>query len=558
MWQLLAQKTTFLTWERKRDPSQNTRLQRTHLHFEGLESRQLLAVDLMPSTASANETNYVTESDSHPELINPEAAEDIAIRNGDAWWVGVSNGESSDDAEWGESPNVSQWSDIRVADVDGNGVDDIIGREPDGTLWTARSQEARFSIEPWGSWATDVDWLHVGVGDFNGDGLQEVVGFADGTWQVSGSTGTRFINETWAQWRKTAMWKDLNVADVNGDGLDDVVGRSEGGGWWVGYSNGVEFKTKRWTKWSNKVVWENVLFADVNGDRRDDVIGRTNGKWWVGLSTGIEFENSRWGSWSKNAVWSDVVSGDFNGDGIQEIAGRAHNRAWWVSLSNSSSFINERWGAWDKTTNWQDVQTADLNGDGRDDLLGREPNQVIAAISTGSDFFNTPWTELTATSAWNNMVAGQFALSGDQPPIEDSNIDGVDGHALPAIPIFDYENQPPTGDFNDDGVINDKDIDLLCAAIRTSPDDLRFDLTRDDVVNKDDYDYMIKEILGTTPGDANLDKIMNSEDLVQVFTVGKYETKQPAGWAEGDWNCDGVFNTDDLVAAMLANTWTAN
>ena len=51
---------------------------------------------------------------------------------------------------------------------------------------------------------------------------------------------------------------------------------------------------------------------------------------------------------------------------------------------------------------------------------------------------------------------------------------------------------------------------------------------------------------------------MNSEDLVQVFIFGKYETKQPAGWAEGDWNCDGVFNADDLIAAMVANTWTTN
>lgn len=51
-------------------------------------------------------------------------------------------------------------------------------------------------------------------------------------------------------------------------------------------------------------------------------------------------------------------------------------------------------------------------------------------------------------------------------------------------------------------------------------------------------------------GDANLDGVFNSTDLVLVFQAGKYETGQAAVWATGDWNEDGVFNSSDLVLAF--------
>ncbi|MCA9196057.1 MAG: hypothetical protein KDA87_00915 [Planctomycetales bacterium] len=52
------------------------------------------------------------------------------------------------------------------------------------------------------------------------------------------------------------------------------------------------------------------------------------------------------------------------------------------------------------------------------------------------------------------------------------------------------------------------------------------------------------------PGDANLDRVFDSSDLVQVFAAGVYETNDLAGWQDGDWNDDGVFDSSDLVAAL--------
>lgn len=68
-------------------------------------------------------------------------------------------------------------------------------------------------------------------------------------------------------------------------------------------------------------------------------------------------------------------------------------------------------------------------------------------------------------------------------------------------------------------------------------------------------------------GDANLDGVFDSADLVQVFTAGEYEDTKltPTGWVnrhnsfwdEGDWNGDAEFTSSDLVHAMQFNSYSA-
>ena len=53
--------------------------------------------------------------------------------------------------------------------------------------------------------------------------------------------------------------------------------------------------------------------------------------------------------------------------------------------------------------------------------------------------------------------------------------------------------------------------------------------------------------MGTSPGDANLDSVFDSGDLVEVFRAGEYRRpdRWQLHWSEGDWNCDGEFDTGD-------------
>lgn len=51
-------------------------------------------------------------------------------------------------------------------------------------------------------------------------------------------------------------------------------------------------------------------------------------------------------------------------------------------------------------------------------------------------------------------------------------------------------------------------------------------------------------------GDANLDGVFDSSDLVQIMSSGTYETGEAATWSEGDFNQDGKFDATDFIFAM--------
>jgi hypothetical protein len=115
------------------------------------------------------------------------------------------------------------------------------------------------------------------------------------------------------------------------------------------------------------------------------------------------------------------------------------------------------------------------------------------------------------------------------------------------------------GDFNLDGSVDAADIDLLCRELRSGDHGEIFDLDRDGLVDRNDFDGLVAGLLRTSAGDSNLDGIFNSADLVEVFRAAKYEDGIPenAGWTEGDWNCDGDFTTRDLVDAFIAGKYVA-
>jgi hypothetical protein len=120
-----------------------------------------------------------------------------------------------------------------------------------------------------------------------------------------------------------------------------------------------------------------------------------------------------------------------------------------------------------------------------------------------------------------------------------------------------FDGRP--GDFNNDGLVDDADIDALFLQIRSATPDLAYDLTGDGAVDAADRDAMILEVIGTAFGDSNLDGVFNSSDLVHVFALGKYEdgVGLNAGWADGDWNGDGEFSTSDLVLAFQYGGYSA-
>ena len=105
-------------------------------------------------------------------------------------------------------------------------------------------------------------------------------------------------------------------------------------------------------------------------------------------------------------------------------------------------------------------------------------------------------------------------------------------------------------DINEDGRVNEIDIDLVSSAIRAN--DNRFDVDGNGVTDLQDRNYLIETVLETSLGDSNLDGRFDLLDLQLVRQAGEYDNRLDGGtgWAHGDWNGDGKFTSEDLVAAF--------
>ena len=117
------------------------------------------------------------------------------------------------------------------------------------------------------------------------------------------------------------------------------------------------------------------------------------------------------------------------------------------------------------------------------------------------------------------------------------------------------------GDLNGDLLANSADIQLLCEHINgIQPANDSFDLNGDGSINQRDMDELVMNLLNSSYGDANLDGVFDSKDLVDLLQSDEYEDGIDGNstWATGDFNCDGDFNTRDLVLAFERGNYTAN
>jgi hypothetical protein len=107
------------------------------------------------------------------------------------------------------------------------------------------------------------------------------------------------------------------------------------------------------------------------------------------------------------------------------------------------------------------------------------------------------------------------------------------------------------------GQVDQQDLDFFSRAIRAG--NLWFDLTGDGRADEGDLLRFAQDVVGTSPGDVNLDGRFDSADLLQVFLFGQYEDTAAGNstWASGDWNGDGEFSSSDLIFALREGSYLA-
>ncbi len=311
-----------------------------------------------------------------------------------------------------------------MADVNGDGKDDVVGFANAGVYVSLSTGSSFTSPQRWvssygygaeaGGWR--IEFHPRMMADVDGDGKDDVVGFANAGVYVSLSTGSSFSSpKRWVSsygydaeaggWRVESHPRMM--ADVNGDGKDDVVGFANAGVH-VSLSTGSSFTSpQRWVSsygyeaggW--RVGMHPRMMADVDGDGKDDVVGFANAGVYVSLSTGSSFSSpQRWvssygydaeaGGW--RIEFHPRMMADVNGDGKDDVVGFA-NAGVYVSLSTGSSFTSpQRWvssygyvaGGW--RVDLHPRMMADVDGDGKDDVIGFGGLGVYVSRSTGSNF----------------------------------------------------------------------------------------------------------------------------------------------------------------------------
>ena len=181
--------------------------------------------------------------------------------------------------------------------------------------------------------------------------------------------------------------------------------------------------------------------------------------------------------------------------------------------------------------------------DGEDALLS---DQLESGGQTIFDFRTSTSSNLVNFYIKSSSGGGKAGfLWMDDIYLEDTNRLNL---ANPTVPF-------PLGDFNHDRLVDGMDIDLLSTAIAQNLMNDFYDLDQSGAVDQGDLKMMIHDLLETSYGDANLDRVFNSTDFVEVFQAGKYEQDLQAGWVDGDWNADLRFESADIVIAMQEGTY---
>lgn len=109
----------------------------------------------------------------------------------------------------------------------------------------------------------------------------------------------------------------------------------------------------------------------------------------------------------------------------------------------------------------------------------------------------------------------------------------------------------PTSDLNRDGIVDILDMDVLVEGLRAYSTDLLYDVDGDSNVGKPDWDKLVLDA-HLIAGDANLDGLFDSSDMVVLFQSGQYEDDvvRNASWRTGDFTGDLEFDSNDLIVAF--------
>jgi hypothetical protein len=237
--------------------------------------------------------------------FNGDGIVDLLWRNSNGSvvdWLGQKNGSFADNSSNFFSTPGTSWHVAAIADFNGDGHDDILWRNDNGTIvdWLGQANGA-FADNAANSLNTPgTAWQVAGTGDFNGDGAADILWrndngvLVDWLGQENGGFADNagvFLAAPGPAWHVTA------TGDFNGDGLSDILWRNDNGVMvdWLGQIDG-RFADNAGTFLANPgSAWSVASVGDLNGDGSDDILWRHSSGMitdWLGQVNGGFVDNA--------------------------------------------------------------------------------------------------------------------------------------------------------------------------------------------------------------------------------------------------------------------------
>jgi MYXO-CTERM domain-containing protein len=327
----------------------------------------------------------------------------------------VAGPELSDQTGWADASN---WSTLRMGDLDGDGRADLCARADAGIrCWLSEGDGFSASIQG-PPLADDVGWAapqYAGtlrMADIDGDGRDDLCARAAADFRCWPSTGDGFA-DPWllpdlsdeAGFDTASRYGTIRMGDVDADNRVDVCARTaDGMRCWRSTGSGFEgpIEGPHWSDdagWDRLEYWSTIRLVDLDGDRRADLCARSSTGLVCHLSTGDGFGPPIAGpQWSDDTGWADydnystIRFGDLDGDGQRDVCARAN------AGIVCSRFEGDGFGAtftgppladasgWNAIRFYSTIRLIDFDGDGLDDLCARSSAGVQCWPSTGDGF----------------------------------------------------------------------------------------------------------------------------------------------------------------------------
>jgi len=369
----------------------------TNIGYTAGNNPQSLEIAINPWTAAAD-VREVVSGDFNGDGLTDVAQRRIEGTRKGQWWVTYTAETGLPETElmrgWS---TLVEWNDIVVADLSGDGRDDIAGRASNGQWWLLHHDGNGWTNTLLEEWSTLEAWFDVVVGDFDADGRDDILArTARSTWwMLHYDPATEgYQNTLFGQWSTTTPYSQIVVGDFDGGGRSMLAGRAAASGMWWGQA--YQGTPRAMRDWSLAVSWREAVAGDFNGDGIDDIAGLTDGNVWYVLVNaapgGWSWSNGLMKAWSRQEQWRDITVADFTGDGADDIAARvAANGSWYVLRRESAAYANVFFGgAWSAADTWAWAFAGRYDTSGRAGLLGRSTGDAWRkSLSSGTTFATT-------------------------------------------------------------------------------------------------------------------------------------------------------------------------